>query len=230
VICPISLPVQKAAEQCLNIRFGCLGARGFRICSFECVFNLASTDSQINNDWATMTIREGRMSARCQIVDEHVRHENEHDLDAIMDTFGDAARYDDEAWSAHYHGRDEVRRFYGDLLRALPDLQIIVRHRHIAEEAIILEAAIRGHHLETWRGLRATGRKVEFPLCAIFTFDEGNRLAGEKIYYDRATILRQLGVLHDPEHAVGRFTMAVAHPITMARILGGMLRGFGSGK
>ena len=43
------------------------------------------------------------MSARMRIVEEHVTRENEHNLDGIMDTFGETARYDDEAWGAHYH-------------------------------------------------------------------------------------------------------------------------------
>ena len=54
------------------------------------------------------------------------------------------------------------------------------------------------------RGLPPTGRPVQFPLCGVFTFDAENRLAGEKIYYDRATVLHQLGVFHEPDGVVGR--------------------------
>jgi hypothetical protein len=42
---------------------------------------------------------------------------------------------------------------------------------------------------------------VQFPLCGIYTFDDEDRLAGEKIYYDRATVLRQLGVFHEPDRS-----------------------------
>jgi steroid delta-isomerase-like uncharacterized protein len=159
------------------------------------------------------------MSARMRIVDEHVRLENEHDLDGIMRTFGEAARYDDEPWGAHYNGRQEVRAFYAQLLHAMPDLHIDVRHRHAGEDAVVLEVIIRGRHSGAWRGLPATGRQIEFPLCGIYTFDDGNRLAGEKIYYDRATVLRQLGVFHEPESLRGRVSTVLAHPLTMARIV-----------
>jgi hypothetical protein len=64
------------------------------------------------------------MAARLRIVEEHVGLENAHDLDGIMGTFGEAARYDDEPWGAHYLGRQEVRAFYTQLLRAMPDLYI----------------------------------------------------------------------------------------------------------
>jgi len=158
-------------------------------------------------------------SARMRIVDEHVRLENEHNLDGVMQTFGEAARYDDEPWDAHYVGREQVRVFYAQLLRAMPDLHIDVRHRHAAEDVVVLEVIIRGRHLGAWRGLPATGRRIEFPLCGIYTFDEGDRLAGEKIYYDRATVLRQLGVFHEPESLPGRITTALVHPVTMAQII-----------
>jgi steroid delta-isomerase-like uncharacterized protein len=164
-------------------------------------------------------ISDSQLSARLGIVDEHIRRENAHDLDGIMRTFGRAARYDDESWSAHYVGRDEVRAFYGELLRALPDMQISVLRRHATGDAVILEVVIRGRHLGLWRGLPATGRRLELPLCGIFTFDESDHLAGERIYYDRATMLSQLGLFHEPERLSGRVAAVLMHPVTMARII-----------
>ena len=162
---------------------------------------------------------ENRIAARLKIVDEHVMLENEHDLDGVMKTFGAGARYDDEPWDAHYAGHGEVRAFYGELMRALPDLHLDVRRRHAGEDAVILEVIMRGRHLGAWRGLPATGRRLEFPLCAVFTFDETDRLLGEKIYYDRATVLKQLGLFHEPDRLIGRVTTVLAHPVTMAQVV-----------
>src|SRR6185312_3272041 len=139
-----------------------------------------------------------RQSARAAIVEQHIRFENAHDLEGVLRTFGKNARYDDEPWDEHYTGRDGVRRFYQELMQALPDIEIAVQRRHIAEDAILVEVVIRGTHLGGWRGLPATGRRVEFPLCGVYTFDADDRLTGEKIYYDRGTVLRQLGVFHEP--------------------------------
>jgi steroid delta-isomerase-like uncharacterized protein len=174
----------------------------------------------------TMPHPDPRTAARLSIVDEHVACENRHDLDGIMATFGASARYDDEPWAAHYSGCDGVRAFYGELMRAIPDLHIDVRRRHAAEEAVILEVVIRGRHLGAWRGLPPTGRRLEFPLCAVFTFDADERLAGEKIYYDRATVLRQLGVFREPDSAAGRVATVLSHPLTMAGIFARKILGW----
>jgi steroid delta-isomerase-like uncharacterized protein len=170
-------------------------------------------------------LSEDRRSARLRLVDEHIRRENEHDLDAIVETFGATARYQDQAWDEQHEGHHGVRTFYADMLHALPDLNIAVQRRYFAEEAIVLEVIISGHHSGSWRGLPATGRHIAFPLCAVFTFDDEDRLAGERIYYDRATVLRQLGMFHEPQSGMGRLTGVLAHPVTVARIVARQFRG-----
>jgi len=166
---------------------------------------------------ASASIPKDRASARIAVVEQHIRLENEHDLEGVLRTFGDSARYDDEPWGEHYTGRNGVREFYEQLMKALPDLEIEVQRRHVTDEAILVEVMIRGTHLGGWRGLPATGRRVEFPLCGVYTFDADDRLAGEKIYYDRGTVLRQLGVFHEPQSLLGQISILATHPTTIAR-------------
>ena len=158
-----------------------------------------------------------RDRARSAIVDEHIRCENAHDVDATMATFGTDARYDDEPWGDHRVGRDGVRSYYTELLQALPDLAIETKQRHVASACVVVEVVIRGTHLGAWRGLPATGRRIEFPLCGVFAFDANDKLAGERIYYDRGSVLGQLGLFHEPLRGGGRIATALAHPITIAR-------------
>ena len=164
---------------------------------------------------ATAALPDDRRSTRVALVEQHVRFENAHDLNGVLSTFGDVAHYDDEAWGEHYEGASGVREFYSQLMQALPDLQIEIVRKHVTEEAIVLEVMIRGTQLGPWRGLPATGRRVEIPLCGVYTFDGHDRLAGERIYYDRASVLRQLGVFHEPEKILGRIMTLVTHPVTI---------------
>jgi steroid delta-isomerase-like uncharacterized protein len=166
---------------------------------------------------ASTSIPKDRQSSRIATVEQHIRLENEHDLEGVLRTFGDSARYDDEPWNAHYKGRNGVRAFYEQLMKALPDLEVEVQRRHVSEDAILVEVLIRGTHLGAWRGLPATGRKVNFPLCGVYTFDADDNLAGEKIYYDRGTVLRQLGVFYEPQTMLGQISMLATHPCTIAR-------------
>jgi steroid delta-isomerase-like uncharacterized protein len=165
-----------------------------------------------------------KRSARLAIVEQHVRLENAHDLEGVLRTFGDTAHYDDEAWGEHYEGGNGVRLFYEQLMKALPDLEIEIQRRHVTDDAVLLEVMIRGTQLGPWRGLPATGRRVEVPLCGVYTFDPDDRLSGEKIYYDRGTVLRQLGVFHEPQSMLGQICTLATHPVTIARALARKLR------
>jgi len=53
--------------------------------------------------------------------------------------------------------------------------------------------------------------------CGLFSFDEAGKLSGERIYYDRAGVLRQVGLYRDPQSVVGQLEMLLAHPVTLAR-------------
>jgi hypothetical protein len=57
---------------------------------------------------ASLPKNEDTRSARIAIVEQHIRLENEHDLEGVLRTFGDVARYDDEAWGEHYKGATGV--------------------------------------------------------------------------------------------------------------------------
>ena len=165
-----------------------------------------------------------KRSARMALVEQHVGFENAHDLDGVLGTFGNTAHYDDEAWGEHYEGAGGVRQFYEQLMKALPDLKIEIQNRHVTDDSVVLEVMIRGTHLGPWRGLPATGRSVNLPLCGVYTFDSYDRLSGEKIYYDRGTVLRQLGVFHEPQSILGQLCTLATHPVTIARAIARKLR------
>ena len=152
---------------------------------------------------ATSTASEGRTgltperrAARLRLVEEHVLAENRHDVDATMGTFGETASFQMNA--EPLPGRAAVTAFYTELMQAFPDLRIEITRRHAADEAVVLEVVIRGTQRADFRGIPSAGRTAEFPLCAVFDFDEHDRLRAETVYFDSALMLTQLGALPAP--------------------------------
>lgn len=65
-----------------------------------------------------------------------------------------------------------------------------VRH---ADDAVIVEFDLLGAHLGPLRGLPPTGKSFRCPMVAIFF--EGEFVTCERVDFDSAAILQQLGVL-----------------------------------
>ena len=83
---------------------------------------------------------------------------------------------------------------------------------------MIAEFYLLGTHLGPLRGLPPTGRGFRCRMTALFIF-EGERIVCERVYFDQLTIMRQLGLAHEPTSLAGRASMLATHPITIARAL-----------
>lgn len=142
-----------------------------------------------------MSLAAESLNERLKWVDEHVRYEALHDLDGVMSTFGDTARFHLESMGEFAVGNEQVRAVYADLFQGIPDLNVAVKQRYVTDDNVVVELMLTGTQTGTWRGLPPTGRAIAVPMCAIFWFDEDNRIAGEKVYFDMLTTLKQLGVM-----------------------------------
>jgi steroid delta-isomerase-like uncharacterized protein len=152
---------------------------------------------------------------RERIVREHMDSENRHEFDATLETF-DHPRYELIGTGDVYDGEEEVRRYFEETRRAFPDQRNELLALHHAENAVLVEAVVRGTHTGPLRGLPPTGRSFELPILSVFAF-EGQRLVCERVYFDAATTLRQLGVARDPLSLAGRVGTVVSHPLRIGR-------------
>jgi predicted ester cyclase len=114
-----------------------------------------------------------------------------------METFGGRPSFRLNA--QRLAGRGRVRAFYEAVLRAFPDLRFEVEHEHVGDRSIVCEVRLAGTHEGPWMGIAPTGRKVNVTNCLVYTFDARGRLAGERVYFDEAGMLRQLGALGSGE-------------------------------
>jgi steroid delta-isomerase-like uncharacterized protein len=154
-------------------------------------------------------------SRREALIREHFESENRKDFQATLETF-QHPRYELIATGDVYDGPEQVMRYYKESRTAFPDQRNRLLALHHADDVIITEFELYGTHLGPYRGLPPTGRAFSARMCAAFFF-EGERLVCERIYFDANTLLRQLGIAHDPLSLKGRLATALNHPVTVGR-------------
>jgi len=150
--------------------------------------------------WSMAELR----ARREETVFAHIRGERRGtDLDAAVAAFADGeATYDviplrpilgtPEGRPTHPTSQ-EVQTHLAELTAGFPDLELVVHRIHHAEFALIVEGVQIGTHTGRWNGLDPTGRRITVPAAVFYRFD-GDRMLNETVYFDLATMMRQLGL------------------------------------
>ena len=129
---------------------------------------------------------------RLALVRLHMQSENDLDFATTMSTFAHP-RYELVATGQVYDGPDEVAGYYRTSRAAFPDQRNDNVVLTSGDDAVIAEFDLLGTHLGELGGIPATGRTFRCRMCALFLFAPGEeRIMGERVYFDQATILRQL--------------------------------------
>jgi carboxymethylenebutenolidase len=136
-----------------------------------------------------------------QLWSEHVRNEFvTKDVEATMATMVEDPSVDHVPVHSGGRGAAEVRAFYRDLfIGSWPDdLEMTTRNRVFGHDQLVEEIHARFTHTKRMEwflpGVPPTNRPVEVDFVVIAQFRDG-KLACERIYWDQATVLRQLGLL-----------------------------------
>ena len=101
------------------------------------------------------------------------------------------------------YGKAALREFYSkDFIPMMPpDTKLTPISRTVGSDQLVDEMIFSfTHTMEMpWMlpGVKPTGKRVEIPLVAIVKFRDG-KLAHEHIYWDQASVLKQIGLLTDP--------------------------------
>lgn len=97
-------------------------------------------------------------------------------------------------------GTREVRHFYGTYFIPghPPDVEVTPVARTVAEDRIVDELIYKcTHTIEMpWilPGVPPTGKRVEVAIVVVVQFKDG-KIAGERIYWDQASVLAQIGLI-----------------------------------
>ena len=136
-------------------------------------------------------LRERRES----VVREHMESENRHQFDVTLRTFSHP-RYEIVPTGEIHDGPEEVMRYFETSRVPFPDQGNELRALYHTDAGVIVEFDLLGTHRGPLRGIPPTGREFRCPVVAFFLFDD-ERIVCERVYFDSATILRQLGLIPD---------------------------------
>ncbi len=138
-----------------------------------------------------------------KIWDEHVSKEFvKRNLDETMATMSDDPYIKIIPINIDRRGKEEVRSFYRDvLIPSLPaDLHATLLNRVIGDRHVVDEIRFSLTHTKQmdWLlpNLPPTNKRVELDHIVVVEFS-GDKVAGERVYWDQATVLRQVGLLKD---------------------------------
>ena len=128
---------------------------------------------------------------REKIVKEHFDTEVSKEFERTLETF-DHPHYEIMATNEIYDGAEEVMQYYIATRTAFPDQRHENVRMHFADDCVITEFDLLGTNEGPFYGLEPTGKSFRVPICAIFFF-EGDRIVNERIYFDSASLLSQIG-------------------------------------
>jgi carboxymethylenebutenolidase len=137
------------------------------------------------------------------IWEEHTKYEFlTRDTDATLDTMLEDAYVNHVPVLTGGAGKSALRRFYSrDFIpRMPPDTKLTPISQTVGENQLVDEMVFSFTHTQEmpWMlpGIAPTNRYVEVALVAIVRFRDG-KLAHEHIYWDQASVLKQIGLLED---------------------------------
>ena len=127
------------------------------------------------------------------VIAAHIKAEAvDHDPAAALATFK-RPRYDVPALGGVVDGAENVDGLLHGLLGAFPDFWLREGDHLHSDNAVAVECMFGGTQKGVWAGIPPAGKPMEVAAVLVFVF-EGDGLVCEKVYFDHATVLRQLGV------------------------------------
>lgn len=127
-----------------------------------------------------------------EIVQRHVAAEMAFNMDGTLATLTEDCLFEDMPTGETHRGREAVRAYYREWWNAFGNTPVGSRSHVPSEDYLIVETHFVGTHRGTYRGAIATGRQINLPVAIFICFRDG-LMAGERFYYDRTTLLSQIG-------------------------------------
>jgi predicted ester cyclase len=126
-----------------------------------------------------------------RLFETHREAEAARDIDAILETFTSNCFLETMPLGLRSQGRDAVRSAYeAQFFTAFPDLAPEDEGMAVGDDVIAVWGTLRGTSQGEWLGVPPGGGTFAVHFANVVPFEKG-LMAGEKIYFDLATLCAQ---------------------------------------
>jgi steroid delta-isomerase-like uncharacterized protein len=129
-----------------------------------------------------------------RLFEAHREAEAARDIDAILETFVDDCFLETVPLGIRSQGRDAVKAAYeAQFFTAFPDLAPEDEGTSVGDDVIVVWGTLRGTNRGEWLGVPPGGGAFAVPFANVVPFSDG-LMAGERVYFDLATLCEQAGL------------------------------------
>jgi steroid delta-isomerase-like uncharacterized protein len=137
-----------------------------------------------------------------RVAREVVAAWNAHDPDGFVKLVSEDFIAESDTFPAPLRGRDGARQSMQMYIKAFPDLHFDIEQMIASGEFVVTRWHVTGTHKGELMGIPPTGRRGEgIHGCTVSEYRAG-KVVRQWLYWDVATLLRQIGVMPAPTRGV----------------------------
>lgn len=122
---------------------------------------------------------------------------NTKDVERALAQYGETVEIVNVPMGMTFSGHEGYKQFIHVWMDAFPDAQVEITHMAANDNSVVTEFRGRGSHAGPLAGptgpIPPTGRSVDIPFCEVQEI-QGGKIVKDRLYFDAATMLRQLGL------------------------------------
>jgi predicted ester cyclase len=126
-----------------------------------------------------------------RLFEAHREAEAARDIDGILETFVEDCFLETVPLAVRSQGKEQVKAAYEhQFFSAFPDLMPEDEGMAVGQDVVAVWGTLRGTSRGPWLGVAPGGGSFEVPFANVVPFENG-MMAGEKVYFDLATLCEQ---------------------------------------
>ncbi len=129
-----------------------------------------------------------------RLVDSVIEFWNTGNPEVAKRLYAENAERRDPNKAEPARGPQEIARYVAEIHTGFPDFKLEIKQRVAEADRLVTQWTCTGTHKGEFQGISATGKRIEITGLALVRIENG-KVAEERVYFDRLTMLEQLGAV-----------------------------------